>query len=81
MTHIDKRVGLFCLRLGDLGRFCLWLVLVAYGNLAWSFLLMLWLTFGWSLLLAIENRFGIFSGCPLSGNWVVSFCLQFPHRR
>ena len=45
-----NRVGLFYLRLG---LFCLQLVFVAYGNLAWSF------SYGCSVLM-VENRFGLF---------------------
>ena len=72
------RVSLFYLRL----------VFVAYGQLAWSFLLTVW-----SFLLTVEIRFGLFylrfpplrklgllffaygSPCPFG-----LFCLRFPHR-
>ena len=68
--------------------FCLRLVFVAYGQLAWSFLLTVC-----SFLLMVEIRFGLFtygSACPEvrfglfclrfppSGNWVWSFLLTVP---
>ena len=78
------RVGLFYfwVRL-----FYLHLVFVAYGQLAWSFLLTVW-----SFLLTVEIWFGLFylrspplqkfgHFClrfPPSGNWVWSFLLTVP---
>ena len=68
------------------------LVFVAYGQLAWSFLLTVEIRFGllclrwksvWSFLLTVppwpEIRFGLFClRFPLSGNWVWSFLLTVP---
>ena len=82
-------IGLFYLRLI---LFYLRLVFVAYGQLAWSFLLTVEIRFGllclrwkpvWSFLLTVppwpEIRFGLFClRFPLSGNYVWSFLLTVP---
>ena len=88
-TPPPKGVGLFYLRLS---LFYLRLVFVAYGQLAWSFLLTVEIRFGllslrwksvWSFLLTVppwpEIRFGLFClRFPLSGDWVWSFLLTVP---
>ena len=96
--------GQLDLRYSHLGRsflltgksfFCLRLVFVAYGQLAWFFYLRL--KFGlvffaysgksvWSFLLTVptgpEIRFGLFClRFPLSGIGFGLVCLRFPHRK
>ena len=71
-------VGLFYLRLG---LFYLRLVCVAYGNLAWSFLLMVEIGLVFFTYGAPIRKLGlVFSayGSPPAGNWFWSFLLTVP---
>ena len=70
-----ERVGLFYLRVS---LFYLRLVFVAYGQLAWSFLLTVEIWFG---LFRLRWKIGLVFftyGSHRSGNQVWSFCLRFP---